>query len=88
MAVSHKFINQALKRYHKGESVKKLERELKTGFIHKIFKFIRLDNGQMPKTVTETDFLIAMGQLKKEEKEYYRKSQQFKKGQKKLTQYC
>jgi hypothetical protein len=85
--VTYRFIKKALKLHKAGASIKELEAKYKTGFLHKIFKFVRTTEGGLPENISETDFLIAVGKLKAEEKFYYYKQKDFKKNQTRLDKF-
>ena len=87
MVVTYEFIVKALKAIARGVAIEEIEAEEKTGFVHKIVKYIRSPTGEIPARISEAQYLIALGKLKNEEIEYRKRQADTKKHQTKLSKF-
>jgi hypothetical protein len=85
--ITYKFFNEALREIALGKPIAEIEADYETGFIHKLVKYIRTDDGIIPEKITEAEFLIAFGKLKAEEIQYRKRQADFKKNQTKLDKF-
>jgi hypothetical protein len=80
-------MNKALGLIAEGEPIGDIEAKYNTGFIHKIVKYIRSPEGEIPRKISEAQFLIAAGKLKAEEIDYRKRQADLKKNQTRLDKF-
>lgn len=85
--ITYKFFNAALKQIARGRTIGDIEAINNTGFVHKLVKYIRSPEGEIPARITEAEFMIACGKLKAEEIEYRKRQADFKKNQTRLDSF-